>query len=98
MIDFVYGHYTSSKNQIKKMQQGILDFAKRFNEVIHINKEFFSVSAVEAFTPLDMIKLDFEYNCKIFRNVKEFDFALPRVNENQTLTTLGDIVAKKGFI
>lgn len=97
-IDFVYGHYTSSKNQIKKMQQGILDFAKRFNEVIHINKEFFSVSAVEAFTPLDMIKLDFEYNCKIFRNVKEFDFALPRVNENQTLTTLGDIVAKKGFI
>lgn len=97
-IQFIYGHNTSDQQQIEKMQQGILDFAYEFAKVTDVNKEYFNVSAVESFLPLDLIKYDFVYNCKIFKDVKEFEFPLPRIAENQSLTTIGNIVAKKGFI
>lgn len=97
-IDFLYGQITSDKQQIKEIQNGIMDFADEYNKITNKDKAYFNISAVEAFEPFNMIKYDFKYNYKIFREVREFEFPLPRMGDNHELTTIGEIMIKKGLL
>lgn len=97
-ITFVYGHNTSDKEQVHIMQQGIMEFARLYNQAVIRDREYFKLSPVEAFEPFNLIKYDFFYNYNVFKNAREFEFPLPRISKDETTVTLGEIMVKRGLV
>lgn len=94
----VMGHKTEISQQIFDIQKGITDFCELFSKIANRNKDILHISSVDSFYPYESIAKDYDYLYLMFSNVKEYEDGFPRMIDNRKLTTIGEILIKRGLV
>lgn len=97
-LSFLYGIPNTNPVHVRQMQQGILDFAEQWNKRVRSLPTELSIVPTDAKRILDQAILNYRYCYAIFKDNKEWEFALPNFKGQGTITTLGEMLMKRNMV
>ena len=97
-LELVYGMQTANIKHLHEMQKGIMDFADLWQENTKYVKSFLQIMPADAKNILDSAIKNFRYCYAIFGDNLEWDVSLPNYKGQETITTLGEMLKKRGLI
>ena len=98
-LKMVYGAENRNKQIINEFHSGIIKFVKEFEKHRKPFKEFYPISAVDAYEPLFKIAQNKDYIARIVGDVVDTPFAIAGLNiKEEKYVTLGELMLERKLI
>ena len=97
-LSFIYGTPNTNPLHVHQLQDGVIDFAALWNQRVRGLSLKLTIMPTDAKRILDLSMLNYRYYYAIFRDNREWEFALPNYRGLGTITTLGEMLRKNRMV